>query len=166
MKKLILMILLVLLVCFSGPAHSEDHRLGVGANYWVAVDDIDYNDVDDTGFSWLVSYQYWPSLIGIEIDLEVLPDKYGETAVAPQAFVLIGRSLYAGAGIGIEYRDSDLADEPFFALRAGLNLELLPGIYGDFYGIYRFNDSAQLDNEKTDIDSDTVFLGAAVRIGF
>ncbi len=164
MKKWSIIFSLLFLCCVAGQLQAAEHRIGIGANYWTSVDDIDFDDVDDDGFSYLASYQYWPGLIGLEVDLEILPDKYGETAFAPQAFVLVGKSIYAGAGIGWEYRDSDLADEPFFAFRAGLNLELLPGIYGDFYGLYRFNDSAELDNETTDIDSDTIFLGAAIRI--
>lgn len=164
MKKILSVAVLMLLVSVVGQAQAAEHRIGVGANYWVAVDDIDVDDVDDDGFSYLASYQYWPGLIGIEADLEILPDKYGETAYAPQAFVLIGRAIYGGAGMGIEYRDSDFAEEPFFAFRAGLNLELLPGIWCDVYGTYRFNDSAELDNESTDIDSDTIFLGAMVRM--
>ncbi|WP_228723241.1 hypothetical protein [Desulfosediminicola flagellatus] len=164
MKRLCVVCLLVFLGVFTSQAQAADHRLGGGINYWVAVDDIDVSDVDDDGFSYLASYQYWPGLIGLELDLEILPDKYGETAFAPQAFVLVGQGLYAGAGIGIEYRDSDFADEPFFALKAGVNLEMLPGIYWDIYATYRFNDSADLDNEATDIDSDTVFLGTVVRI--
>ena len=164
MKKLGMFLAVLLLMGITTQVQGAEHRLGIGANYWVAVDDIDFDDVDDDGFSYLASYQYWPGLLGFEADFEILPDKYGETAYAPQAFVLVGRSIYAGAGVGLEYRDGDFADEPFFALRAGLNLELLPGIYCDFYGLYRFNDSAELDNETTDIDSDTVFLGAAVRL--
>lgn len=163
MKKLGVILCLLFLFCMAGQLQAAEHRIGGGVNYWVAVDDIDFDDVDDNGFSYLASYQYWPGLLGVEVDLEILPDKYGETAYAPQAFVLVGRSIYGGAGIGIEYRDGDFASEPFFAFRAGLNLELLPGIYGDFYGLYRFNDSADLDNEATDIDSDTIFFGAAVR---
>ena len=77
---------------------------------------------------------------------------------------MIGRNVYGGAGIGMQYRDGDLADEPFFAFRAGLNLELLPGVWGDFYGTYRFNDANELDNENSDIDTDTVFFGAMVRL--
>lgn len=164
MKRFCVVCLLVFFVVFTGQAQAGDHRLGGGINYWVAVDDIDVSDVDDDGFSYLASYQYWPGLIGLEIDLEILPDKYGETAVAPQAFVLVGQALYAGAGIGLEYRDGDFADEPFFALRGGFNLEMLPGLYLDIYATYRFNDSADLDDEATDIDSDTVFLGTMVRI--
>lgn len=141
-----------------------EHRIGGGVNYWMTLDDIDISDVDENGFSLLASYQYWTGLFGVELDLEFLPDRFGDSAVAPEAYLLVGRSLYAGLGMGIMYSDSSFADEPFFALRAGLNLEILPGIYVDISGNYRFNDSAQLENEATDIDTDTIFLGAAVRL--
>ncbi|PID76537.1 MAG: hypothetical protein CSB24_06135 [Deltaproteobacteria bacterium] len=148
-------------------ASDDPARLGGGVTYWRTIDDIDQDDeVDDDGFSFYASYQYWGGLLGVEADLEFLPDKVGEDTFAPQAFLLVGRGIYAGAGIGIEYRDGEFADEPFFALRAGLNLEVLPSIYWDIYGLYRFNDSAELDDDNTDIDTDTVFLGTAVRFGF
>lgn len=160
----IVVALFFLSCCGAALAEATEHRIGGGVNYWVAVDDVDIDDVDDDGFSYLASYQYWPGLLGFEVDLEILPDRFGETALAPQAFVLLGRSIYGGAGVGIEYRDGDFADQPFFAFRGGLNLELLPGLYGDFYALYRFNDSADLDDENTDIDTDTLFFGAMVRL--
>ncbi len=166
MKKISLLSFVLFFTVFACHAGAADHRIGGGINYWVAVDDIDVDDIDENGFSYLISYQYWPALLGVELDLEIMPDRYGETAFAPQAFLLLGSTIYGGAGIGIEYRDSSFADRPFFAFRAGLNLELLPGIYTDFYGIYRFNEKADLDKKDTKIDSDTIFLGAAVRIGF
>lgn len=157
---------MVLLFCTLIPLQAAEHRLGGGANYWMTIDDIKDGDkeFDNSGLGFIASYQYWPSLIGLELDLEFLPDRFGETAMAPQGWLLVGRSIYAGAGIGITYSDSSFADQPFFGLRAGFNLELLPGIYGDIYGQYRFSDKAQLDNSDTDIDTDTVFLGAAVRL--
>lgn len=169
MKRLSLVTLLLLLWAAPAVAGSGDaHRLGGGANYWVTLEDIEFDDkkVDEDGISYLISYQFWPSLLGVEFDLELLPDRFGETALAPQAYVLFGRAVYVGAGIGIIYSDSDFAEEPFFALRAGLNLELLPGLYADINANYRFNDSAELDDDERNIDTDTVFLGAAVRIAF
>ena len=145
---------------------AEDHRLGGGANYWVTVDDIDADDVDDNGFSYLASYQYWPSLIGLELAVEFLPDRFGDDAYAPQAYLLAGSGLYAGAGVGIVNSDGDFADDPFYALKAGLNFELLPSLYLDVAAHYRFESTEDLEDEDTEIDSDTVFLGAAVRLGF
>lgn len=164
--KILFIIVFVTITTFAGNGFAAEHRLGGGATYWVALDDIEFGSkkVDDNGFSFLASYQYWPSLFGLEFDVEFLPDRFGESAIAPEAYVLIGRSIYCGLGIGIMYSDSSFADEPFYALRAGLNLELIPGLYADIYGNYRFNDSADLDGKDTNIDTDTLFLGAAIRV--
>ncbi len=164
----LLMTILVLglgLVLFAADLQAGEHRIGAGANYWIAVDDIDDDDIDDDGFSYFVSYQHWWDFVGLEVDLELLPDRFGETAYAPEAYVLFGSTIYGGAGIGIINTDDDFADEPFFALRVGLNLELLPKVFVDISANYRFNDTEELENDETDIDTDTVFLGAAVRFG-
>ncbi len=167
MNRLFFFTLLLIVILAAGPVYARDaHRLGLGATYWTSVDDVDVDNIDDDGFSFTASYQYWPTLLGVELNLEMMPDKYGENAFSPQAYVLFGKAIYGGAGIGIDYRDGDFAEEPFFALRAGLNLEILPAIYWDIYGTYRFNDSADLDDEKKDIDTDTVYLGTAVRFAF
>jgi hypothetical protein len=165
MNRLMMAILVLGLVLFSADLRAGEHRIGGGANYWIAVDDIDDEDIDDDGFSYLVSYQHWWDFLGLEVDLELLPDRFGETAYAPEAYLLFGGTIYGGAGIGIVNIDGDFADEPFYALRVGLNLELLPKVFVDISANYRFNDTGELDNSETDIDTDTVFLGAAVRFG-
>lgn len=168
MKKTMLFGLMLSVFAVAPVQAVNDHRFGVGANYWVALEDIEVESkkFDDDGVAYLASYQYWPGLLGLELDVEFLPDRFGESAFAPEAYVLFGRSIYCGLGIGITYSDDDFADEPFYALRAGLNLELLPILYLDISGNYRFNDSAELKDEKSDIDTDTVFLGATVRLAF
>lgn len=167
MKIKIVLALFLLLLLPCATVVSAEHRIGGSATYWTSIDDIELDGgdtIDDDGLSFAVSYQYWPSIIGLEVDLEFLPDRFGENAVAPQVYALVGRSIYGGLGFGYTYSDGSFNNEPFFALRAGLNLELLPGIYGDIYGNYRFNDKEDLDGEDTDIDTDTVFLGVALRI--
>lgn len=161
-----IMLLMATTVAADSGFAANEHRLGGGATYWVALEDVefDHEKVDDDGFSFLASYQYWPSLFGLELDIEFLPDRFGESAVAPEAYVLLGRTIYGGLGIGMIYSDGSFADEPFYAIKAGLNLELIPGLYADIYGNYRFNDSADFDREDSNIDTDTVFLGAAIRI--
>lgn len=163
MNRLLLALLVMGFVLFAADLQAGEHRIGGGANYWVALDDLDDEDVDEDGFSYLLSYQHWWNFLGLEVDVELLPDRFGESAFAPEAYLLFGSTIYAGAGIGIQSLDGEFADEPFFALRAGLNLELLPSTYVDISANYRFNDSAQLEDDQTDIDTDTVFLGAAVR---
>lgn len=166
MKKLWTMIMVAGLLVCAGNLQAGEHRIGAGANYWVALDDIDSDEVDDDGFSYLLSYQHWWDFLGVELDIELLPDRFGESASAPEAYLLLGSTIYGGVGMGLMRSDGSFADDPFYALRAGLNLELLPHIYLDISANYRFNDSVQLENDDTDIDTDTVFLGAAVRFGF
>ena len=164
MKKVIVLLLL-LIVSVTTQAMAVEHRLGVGGNYWVTIDDIDLEneDVDESGFSLGATYQYWLGLFALEVDLEFLPDRFDDNSISPQVYVLAGSGVYVGLGAGIIYSQGDFEDEPFYALRAGVNLELLPGIYADIYANYRFNDRADIDNEESDIDTDTIFLGAAIR---
>lgn len=161
-----LWVLLASFVCLStAQAADSAHRIGAGANYWVALDDVDVDDVDEDGFSYFASYQYRPTLIGLQADLEFLPDRFGEDAIAPAAYLILGKAIYAAAGVGILSIDGDWADDPFFAFKAGLDLEVLPHVFLDVSASYRFDPETELEDAVDNIDTDTVFLGAAVRLG-
>ena len=139
--------------------------MGVGANYWIAIEDLDDTDFDDNGLSGLVTFQYVPSsYFKIEVDLEVRPEGFlgsSETVWLPQAYLLLGNFIYAGAGVGMYYTDGGFQSDPFFAFRGGMDIPLGP-VHLDINANYRFE--GNLDSE--DISTDTVFLGAAVRYGF
>ncbi|MEM0966131.1 MAG: hypothetical protein AAGJ81_08300 [Verrucomicrobiota bacterium] len=146
-------------------AKETQSRFGGGVNYWVTLDDLS-DDVDDTGFSYLVSYQYWDGLWALELAAELLPDRFGQNAWAPEAFILFGEGFYLGAGIGIVNADGDWESSPFYALRAGFDFILIGNFYLDISANYRFNDTADLQDDDTKIDTDTVFLGASLRYAF
>ncbi len=80
---------------------------------------------------------------------------------SPEAFVLVGGTIYAGAGVGIYYSDGVFNNSPFFMLRAGLDISILPFLSLDINANYRFNDWGSLDS--SDLDTDTIRLGAALR---
>lgn len=149
-------------------ARADDNsRIGVGAHYWVTLDDLDFNGMDDDGLSWVTSYQHWPSLFGLELDVEWFEKGFagsGDDVYQPQAYLLVGKGIYAAAGIGGYYSDDEWGDKPFYAFRAGLNFEVLPSVYLDINANYRFEDWSNLNT--SDIDSDTITLGAVARIGF
>ncbi len=152
-----------------GRCEGSARRIGAGVNYWRTIDSIDDHSFDEDGLSWFVSYQYWPELVGFELDVEWFDDGFGgapKDVYAPQALLLVGTWIYAAGGIGVYYSDGDFADDPFFVLRAGLNLELLPSLYFDFNVNYRFEKWDNLQDRETNIDTDTVMLGAALRLGF
>jgi hypothetical protein len=166
MKKLYGVIVIMGALAGATNAFSEGgaNRFGLGVNYWTAVSDIDVDNIDNNGFSYVFSYQYKPEWLGLGVDAEMLPDRFGQDSWAPQAYLLLGKAIYGGAGVGWLYSDGDFANDPFFSFRVGLDLEVLPHIHLDVYGQYRFESTQDLEDEDTEIDTDTIFLGAAVRI--
>jgi hypothetical protein len=144
------------------------HRIGGGVHYWTALDDIDVDDVDESGFAYVISYQLRPaSLIKFGVDLEILPEEFGgapDPVYAPQAYVIIGAGIYAGLGIGGYYTDGEFAEDPFYTLRAGLDFCILPKFYLDINVNYRFEEWDDIKTVDEDVSSDTLTLGAALRL--
>jgi hypothetical protein len=173
MKKLLVALVAVAVVCGAAVENTNaevSHRLGVGVHYWKALDDIDVDEVDENGLSYYLTYQLRPAtLIKFELDVEMLPDGYGgsdDDVFAPQAYVILGGGIYAALGVGTYYTDGDFSSDPFFGLRAGLDLHLLPYIYLDINANYRFEDWDDISDVDEDISTDTITLGAAVRVQF
>jgi len=167
MKSCVWIVVCVVLLAVNPLSAEAGSRLGVGANYWVTLDDIDVADVDENGLSYYLTYQYRTDrLLGLQADLELIPSRFGKDAWAPQAYLVVGKAIYAAAGAGLVYTDGSFADEPFFSLKLGFDLEILPHIFLDLNANYRFNDKTDLSGSETDIDTDTVFFGVAIRIGF
>jgi hypothetical protein len=147
----------------------DNNRIGVGARYWQTIDNIDVDRIDEDGFTFIASYQHWFGLLGMELAVEWYKKGFAgspDDIYAPQALLLVGKGIYAAAGIGGYFRDGEFADEPFYVLRAGLNFEVLPSLYLDINANYRFENTDDLERRATDIDTDTVSLGAAVRMAF
>jgi hypothetical protein len=156
-------------ICGAGRAQAGT-RIGAGMTYWHAFDDIDFSDFDQDGTSWFISYQArGAQLIGWEADFEFMPEGFmgsPKTVYAPQAYAVVGTSITGAVGIGWYYSDGDWSDQPFYALRAGMEFSLLPTIFLDVTANYRFTKWGDLKDEDINIDTDTIMLGAAVRLGF
>ena len=147
----------------------RNNQLGVGAHYWTTVKNIDVNDVNKDGFSYLAMYQYHYGWVGIEGDLEWFEKGFGgasQDMYQPQAYLILGKIIYAAAGIGGYYTNNKLADKPFYAFRVGLDIPLLPILHLDINANYRFENWDNLDTEGKRIDTDTVTLGVAARLAF
>lgn len=141
------------------------HRIGLGANYWKTIDNIDLSNVNSDGFSYIISYQYAPVwFVKIGTNLEYFPSLGTESQpfLAPELVVTVGGLVYGGAGIGIYYHDSDWGSAPFYMLRAGLDIPIAPRFFVDLNVNYRFNDWDTLDLSE-DLATDTLQLGAAIR---
>ncbi|MCB1036779.1 MAG: hypothetical protein KDD47_23335 [Acidobacteria bacterium] len=163
----------LVLVAMMAPtsAAAADHFLGGGLESWRTADGLpsggDFEDIKDEGSSWVLSYQYRPAgLFRFELDLEYFKDGFGgstETAVAPQAFVLVGKGFYGGIGAGLTFSDGfvDGVSDPFYMGRLGFEFSLLGSLKLDLHATYRFDDWEGL--EGIDVSTDTYTLGAAVR---
>ena len=146
------------------------HRFGIGANYWRMLDDIDVDNIHKNGVSWLVTYQYKPAaLMKLEADLEMFPvgfEGIDSAVYAPEAYLVLGSGIYGAVGIGFLYADGDFAKDPFYALRAGLDLEIVPPLRLDVNVNYRFTKWDNPQDMAQSIDANTMTLGAALRVEF
>jgi len=146
-------------------ALAGSHRLGLGANYWKTLDDVNVTNIDESGLSYLASYQYVPEgIFKLEVNLEYYPSLGVDQKAfwSPEVFVLVGGTLYAGVGIGDYFNGDVFSDTPFFMLRAGIDFKILPFIAVDINANFRFNNWDTL--KADDIDTNTIRLGACVRL--
>ena len=79
----------------------------------------------------------------------------------PSGWALLGSMIYAGAGMGIGHIDGEWQSDPFYALRAGVNLPLM-AFKLDLYGTYNFwnNDDFK---DATGEDLDSITFAAVLR---
>lgn len=158
-------LLLNLMVLIAVPA-AADHRIGFGVHHWQTVDDLadeGFEGIDDKGTSGIVSYQYMPEgIFSLELDLEYFADGFAgstEPAYSPQAYLLVGHGLYAGAGVGVTHSDGETSDM-FYAAKVGFDIAIIPRLSLDVNANYRFDDWDLID----EVETDTVTLGALVRL--
>lgn len=153
-------------------ARAERHRLGGGVHYWRTVEDLDNSDfdIDEDGFAYLVSYQYLlAQYLKLEVDLEIFPDTFGgydETVYSPLGLVIVGSGLYAGLGAGTLITSEEFGEDPFWLVRAGIDIEVLPSLRLDINANYYFTEFDAISELDEDLDSNTITLGAMLRLAF
>ncbi len=143
------------------------NRIGGGIHYLRTLGSISDNpEWDSDALGYMVSYQRVFGSIRLEGDLEWVPDYGGsdKTMFQPQAWLLLGRMIYLSAGIGGSYIDGDWFDNPFYGLRAGVNLTLV-GLNFDGFTSYRFQ-SAKVFEDIDESDLDALTFGVLVRVEF
>jgi hypothetical protein len=160
MKKLLIALLAVVMVVASaGSSSAAGVSIGGGIHYLRNVNDIDGSgvDLDKNSVGLVGSILGDVKVLKLEGQLEYINNYAGsdESMWIPQAWAMIGSLLYAGAGIGIGHIDGDWQDDPFYGLRAGLNIPL-GAVNLDTYGTYHFwNDDAFAEVTEEDLDSVT-----------
>jgi len=145
-------------------APAECGSIGAGVHYLKTVGEIkDTAGFDENSFGLIGSYQHGVSMLRLEGDVEWVKDFGGSdhSMIQPQAYALIGKTIYGGAGIGIGYIDDKWQDAPFYALRAGFATPLAAFTL-DAFASYRFQNAATLEGLNSD-DLDAVTFGLIAR---
>ena len=167
-RSLIALLSLVLAVTIAVPAAAA--QFGVGLHYLRTLDDQGFGeDFKQNDFALFGSITIPVAIVRIEGQLEWVPDYIGsdENLFQPAAYGLLDIGpIYGGAGIGVGYLTGDFggwATNPFYALRAGIDLGL-GGINVDVFASYRFQ-SANFAEGAQNLDLDKLTLAAQIRFG-
>ena len=159
----LLVVSLVLPGALAAPALAAG-RFGGGVHYLKALGDIkDDDELDENAFGFLASYQTNFLMLKVEGDVEWILDYAGtgNALIQPQAYALLGNFIYGGVGIGTGYFDGEWMNEPFYALRAGLDFSL-GGMDLDAYALYRFQNTDVFEHLE-DVDLNSLTFGAQIR---
>ena len=145
-------------------AFAECGSIGAGVHYLKTVGEIkDTPGFDENAFGLIGSYQHGVSMLRLEGDVEWINDFGGSdhSMIQPQAYALIGKTIYGGVGIGIGYIDDKWQDAPFYALRAGFAMPLA-ALTLDAFASYTFQDAETLEGATSE-DLDAVTFGLIAR---
>ena len=166
-RILIALMSLVVAVAIAAPATAG--QFGVGLHYLRTLDDQGFKDFDQNNFSLFGSITIPVAIVRVEGQLEWTPNYIGsdEHLFQPAAYGLMPIGpIYGGVGIGIGYLTGDgagWATNPFYALRAGIDLGL-GGFAVDVFASYRFQ-SASFADGVSNIDLDALTLAAQIKFG-
>ena len=172
MRKLVLAALAAMLVAAEAKAaYGGDFEIGAGATYWYSIDEAKDKSFDRDGLGWMISSRFPLSrAFAIGIEVEQSPDNFvflDERLYLPSAYAIIGDGIYGGLGIGTYYYDGDFYGDIWYALRAGFKVPLLGnGLVLDVNVNYRVEDWDGIKDARDEVDSDTLMVGAALRLVF
>jgi len=141
-------------------------RLGGGIHYMRNLGDItdDGNiDLSQNSVSIVGSALFDLGLVSLDGQVEYIFNYVGtdEALWQPSAWALLGGLVYGGAGIGIGYTDGAWQNDPFYALRAGVDLPL-GGVDLDAYATYRFQGDPDFE-ALTGEDLDSITFAVLLR---
>lgn len=169
MKKISLILSTLLIAVLLGGIYSPVQagtRIGGGIHYLRTLGNIkDSPDFKENAIGYMGSIITGTAL-RIEGDLELIPNFGGSKKVMlqPQAYALLGQFIYGGVGIGIGHFDGDWQSNPFYALRAGVNVRP-GGLDLDLFASFRFQKDKHLENFGSD-DLNSITFGALLRFGY
>lgn len=166
MKKILVGFFALALAAVTASAESS---LGVGLRYFQTTDSLPKPFKENGGggsINWRTYFNEW---VGAMAELNVYVDGYAGTkneVVSPQAFLVLGKPLYVAVGGGFLFCDGDVSDSPFLAFRVGLQGPLTTWFMYDVNVSYEFGEWGGVNVVDDRFESDTVVIGAGLRMLF
>lgn len=162
---------LILLLCAAAfaPSVRAESSLGVGLRYFQMTDSLPKPFKDRGGGGFINWRTYFTDWFGAMAEVDVYVDGFAGTrneVLSPQAFLVLGRPVYAAVGGGYLFCDGDLSDDPFLALRLGAQGPLTTWFMYDISVSYEFAEWSGVNDVDDRFESDTVVIGAGLRVLF
>jgi hypothetical protein len=165
-KSLVAALSLIAVIGIATPAVALP-QLGIGLHYLRTLEEIQAgSDTHQNDFAVFGSITIPVAIIKIEGDVEWIPDYLGSDSSLwqPSAYGFLSLGLiYGGVGIGIGYLDGEWASNPWYGLRAGVEIGLA-GLALDGFASYRFQ-SASYGSGAQNFDLDAITFGVQAKFG-
>ena len=172
MRKFMIAALAATLVAAeSMAAYGGGFELGAGATYWYSIDEAKDQKFDRDGLGWMISSRIQLSdYFAIGLEVEQSPDNFvflDKRLYLPSAYAILGNGIYGGIGIGNYYYDGDFYGDVWYALRAGFKVPIISnGLVLDVNVNYRVENWDDIKAARDKVDTDTLMIGAALRLVF
>ncbi len=138
---------------------------GVGANYHLALNQLEGTDFDDDHLSYLAGIKLrFNHMWTIDASVEYYPSEEEISYIAsPRLSFLYGEWLYVGTGVEKKYVDlesgeDDWEDETYF-LQAGLEIPLSANNALNIDAYYGLDDFSDISDVVSDFDNDNLTFG-------
>ncbi len=173
MRKLVIAAVVAFVLAHEAQAayRSSGLELGAGATYWYSIDEAKDQSFDRDGLGWMVSSRIPLSdFFAIGLEVEQSPDNFvflDKHLYLPAAYAILGNGIYGGIGIGTYYYDGDFYGDVWYALRAGFKVPILSdSLVLDVNVNYRVENWDDIKDVGDKVDTDTLMIGAALRLVF
>ncbi len=146
-------------------------ELGAGATYWYSIDEAKDQSFDRDGLGWMLSSRIPLSdFFAIGLEVEQSPDNFvflDKHLYLPSAYAILGDGIYGAIGLGTYYYDGDFYGDVWYALRAGFKVPILANsLVLDVNVNYRVENWDGIKDATDNVDTDTLMIGAALRLVF
>ncbi len=170
-RKLFAVIAAFVLLAGVSSVLADGFEIGVGANYWYSIEEVEDQAFDRDGLGWMITSRVpLAKYLAIGLEIEQTPENFAfleDKLYMPAAYAILGRGIYIGLGVGTYYYDGDFYSDVWYALRAGLEVPILTRhLVLDVNVNYRVEEWSGIKEADDFVDSDTLMIGAAIRLAF